>query len=306
MRRVAMQHPARQHPAMQHPARQHPAVHHVARRHPAGQRVAVIVLGLVVIAALLAPLIAPYDPAAQLDIVALRNSKPSLPHLLGTDAYSRDILSRVLFGARTSLLVAFLATIIATILGTVWGGIAASVQGGVGTVMMLAVDVVRSVPRLLLFLVVVALMGALTPTLLAILLGAAAWPATSRLVFALVRDAESRPYVEAARSTGATRARVFVRHVVPHLVSPLTASAALLLADVLALESGLSFIGLGVRPPGASWGTMVQDALPYLGSAWWTAAVPCVCLVVTVLSAAAIADQLRDRVARAETPLPGL
>lgn len=278
----------------------------VARRHPAGQRVAVIVLGLVVIAALLAPLIAPYDPAAQLDIVALRNSKPSLPHLLGTDAYSRDILSRVLFGARTSLLVAFLATIIATILGSIWGGIAASVQGGVGTVMMLAVDVVRSVPRLLLFLVVVAFMGALTPTLLAILLGAAAWPATSRLVFALVRDAESRPYVEAARSTGATRARVFARHVVPHLVSPLTGSGALLLADVLALESGLSFIGLGVRPPGASWGTMVQDALPYLGSAWWTAAVPCVCLVVTVLSAAGIADWLRDRVARAETPLPGL
>lgn len=289
---VAIPHPARHRPTKQHRARQHPVW-----RHPARQPVALVVLGLIVIAAILAPMVAPYDPAAQLDIVALRNTKPSLAHLLGTDAYSRDILSRVLFGARTSLLVAFLATIVATILGSIWGGTAASVRGGVGTVMMLAVDVVRSVPRLLLFLVVVALMGALTPTLLAILLGAAAWPATSRMVFALVREAESRPYVEAARSTGATRSRVFVRHVVPHLISPLTASGALLLADVLALESGLSFIGLGVRPPGASWGTMVQDALPYLGSAWWTAAVPCVCLVVTVLSAAGIADDLRNRTA---------
>ena len=300
MRSVAMQHPARQRPARQHRAKQQPAW-----RHPARQRVALVVLGLVVIAAMLAPMIAPYDPAAQLDIVALRNAKPSLTHLLGTDAYSRDILSRVLFGARTSLVVAFLATIVATVLGSIWGGIAASVQGSAGTVMMLVVDVVRSVPRLLLFLAIVALMGALTPTLLAMVLGAAAWPATSRLVFALVRDAESRPFVEAARSTGATRGRVFMRHVVPHLVGPLTASGALLLADVLALESGLSFIGLGVRPPGASWGTMVQDALPYLGSAWWTAAVPCVCLVVTVLSAAAVADHVRNRGIRAETPLPG-
>ena len=269
------------------------------------RRVALVTLTFVVVAALLAPLIAPSDPAVQLDIVALRNAGPSMAHPFGTDAYSRDILSRVLFGARTSLLVAFLATIVATLLGSLWGGIAASVRPGVGTVMMLLVDVVRSVPRLLLFLVVVALMGALTSTLLAILLGAAAWPATSRLVFALVRDAQSRPFVEAARSTGATRARVFVRHIAPHLLAPLTASGALLLADVLALESGLSFIGLGVRPPGASWGTMVQDALPYLGSAWWTAAVPCACLVVTVLSAAAVADQLRNHGVHSETPVPG-
>ncbi|MEP6834109.1 MAG: ABC transporter permease [Gemmatimonas sp.] len=262
------------------------------------------ILLLVVVAALLAPLVAPFDPAAQLDIVGLRNAKPSVAHLLGTDAYSRDILSRVLFGARTSLLVAFLATMIATLLGCVWGGIAASAHGFVSNVMMLLVDVARSVPRMLLFLVVVALMGALTPSPLAILLGAAAWPATSRMVFALVRDAESRAFVEAARSSGATRTRVFARHVLPHLLGPLTASGALLLADVLALESGLSFIGLGVRPPGASWGTMVQDALPYLGSAWWTAAVPCMCLVVTVLSAAALADQLQEKGTRSETAVP--
>lgn len=269
------------------------------------RRIAQVALAIIVLAALLAPLIAPYDPAAQLDIAGLRNATPSIAHILGTDAYSRDILSRVLFGARASLLVAFLATLVAILLGSIWGGIAATIRGRVGSVMMLLVDVVRSVPRMLLFLAVVALMGALTPALLALLLGVVAWPATSRLVFALVNDAESKPFVEAARSTGATNTRVFVHHVMPHLTGPLAASGALLLADVLALEAGLSFIGLGVRPPRASWGTMVQDALPYLGSAWWTAAIPCVCLVVTVLSASAIADQLQKSVSRSETSVPG-
>ncbi|MEO7997907.1 MAG: ABC transporter permease, partial [Gemmatimonadaceae bacterium] len=266
---------------------------------------ATIVLAAVILAALFAPLVAPFDPAQQLDIVTLKNQGLSLKHLLGTDAYSRDIFSRVLYGARTSLMVAFLATTIATMLGVVWGGLAATANTRVASAMMLLVDVVRSVPRMLLFLVAVALAGALTPPVLAILLGAAAWPATSRMVYALVRDTESRSFVEAARSSGASSVRVFARHIAPHLIGPLTASGALLLADILALESGLSFLGLGVRPPGASWGSMVQDALPYLGSAWWTAAVPCVCLVVTVLSAATIADQLQKKGLRGETAVPG-
>lgn len=269
------------------------------------RRLAAIVLSVVVLAALFASVFAPFDPAQQLDIVNLKNQSPSLQHLLGTDAFSRDILSRVLYGARTSLMVAFLATFVATLLGVVWGGLAATANPRVAKMMMLLVDVVRSVPRMLFFLVAVALAGALTPPVLAILLGAAAWPATSRMVYALVRDTESRSFVEAARSSGATPTRVFAKHIAPHLIGPLTASGALLLADVLALESGLSFLGLGVRPPRASWGSMVQDALPYLGSAWWTAAVPCVCLVVTVLSAASIADQLQKKGLRGETAVPG-
>lgn len=269
------------------------------------RNLATLLLAAAVLAALFAPIVAPFDPALQLDIVGLKNHSPSLQHLLGTDAYSRDILSRVLYGARTSLTVALLATLVATVLGVLWGGVAAIANARVATCMMLTVDVVRSVPRMLLFLVAVALAGALTPPLLAILLGAAAWPATSRMVYALVRDAESRSFVEAARSSGASSTRVFAHHIAPHLIGPLTASGALLLADVLALESGLSFLGLGVRPPGASWGSMVQDALPYLGSAWWTVAVPCVSLVVTVLSAATMADQLQKKALRRETVVPG-
>lgn len=266
---------------------------------------AIGILTFVALAALLAPFIAPFDPARQLDIEHLKNQGPSLAHWFGTDAYSRDILSRALFGARTSLMVATIATAVATLLGMLWGGVAATTTARVGDFMMLCVDVMRSVPRLLLFLVAVALAGALTPAVLAILLGAAAWPATSRMIYALVRDTEARSFVEAARSSGASSARVFALHITPHLTGPLAASGALLLADILALESGLSFLGLGVRQPGASWGSMVQDALPYLGSAWWTAAVPCVCLVVTVLSAAALADHLQKKGLRSETPVPG-
>ncbi|MGV3710709.1 MAG: ABC transporter permease [Gemmatimonas sp.] len=265
-----------------------------------------VVLGSVVIAAIAAPLIAPYDPAAQLDIAGLRNASPSAAHWLGTDAYSRDVLSRALHGARTSLLIATVATLLATVLGSVWGAIAAGVGGRTASAMMMVVDVVRSVPRLLLFLAVVALLGTLAPWVLAVLLGIAAWPSMSRLAFALISDTESRPFVEAARSSGASPVRVFTRHVLPHLSGPLVASGTLLIADVLALESGLSFIGLGVRPPRASWGNMVQDALPYLGSAWWTAAVPCVLLLVTVLSATALADHLQKSGDRDETRVPAL
>lgn len=255
------------------------------------RRVAIVALSLIVTAALLAPWIAPFDPALQLDITALKNNAPSLSHLLGTDAYSRDILSRVLFGARTSLTVAFLATIVAIVFGSLWGGFAATVGGSIGDTMMLVVDTVRSVPRMLLFLVAVVLLGTLSPIALALLLAASAWPATSRLVYTLVRDMRSREFVEAAHSIGSTQFRVFVHHLLPHTLGPIAASGALLLADCLAVESGLSFIGLGVRPPAPSWGNMVQDALPYLGSAWWVAAVPCTCLLVTVLAAAKIADE---------------
>ena len=269
------------------------------------RRVAIIVLSIVVLAALLAPWIAPFDPTQQLDIVALKNATPSFAHLLGTDAYSRDILSRALFGARTSLTVAWFATIIAIVFGSLWGSVAAMSNKQIGEAMMLVVDTIRSVPRILLFLVTVVLLGSLTAPMLAILLGASAWPATSRLIYTIVRDLRSREFVEAAHSVGASSWRVFVHHLAPHTLGPIAAASALLLADCLAVESGLSFLGLGVRPPEPSWGNMVQDALPYLGSAWWVAAVPCACLVVTVLAAANIVDESHAKLFRNRRGIQG-
>ena len=255
-------------------------------------RCATSVLSLIVIAALCAPLLTPFDPSAQLDINALKNTAPSWSHWLGTDPYSRDIASRALFGARTSLGVASLATIIATMIGVVWGAIAAVLRGRIGPAMMSIVDVLRSVPRLLFFFGALVVMGVFNSVGLSLVLGASAWAGTSRLVFVLVAELTAKPFVESARALGATRWRVMRQQIVPHLLGPLSASGILLFADMLALESGLSFLGVGVRPPTASWGNMVQDALPYLRSAWWLAAVPCVLLMTTVLAAATIADHL--------------
>jgi len=255
-------------------------------------RRALIVLAFIAAAAALAPWLAPFDPAAQLDIVSLKNSAPSFAHPLGTDVYSRDVLSRALFGARTSLTVSLLATIIALVVGCAWGLLAASVGARFGALLMSAVDVLRSIPRLLLYLGALVLLGAMQTAGLAVLLGLTAWTGTSHLVYLRARDVQARPFVEGARSLGMSQWRVLTRHVVPHLSGPLSASGALLLADLLALEAGLSFIGIGVRPPDASWGSMIQDALPYLRSAWWLAAVPCVLLMTTVLCAARVADQL--------------
>jgi peptide/nickel transport system permease protein len=253
------------------------------------------ILALIVLAAVLAPWLAPYDPSAQLDIVQLKNTAPSLAHLFGTDPYSRDVFSRAVFGARTSLAVAALATLLATVVGCLWGACAASVRDDVGDALMSVVDVMRSIPRVLLFLSVSVLLGPLDATALAVVLGATAWMGTSRLVYVLVRDISARPFVEAARATGAPASRLFMRHVMPHLRHPVAASGALLLADILAVEAGLSFIGLGVRPPGASWGNMLQDALPYMRTAWWLTAVPSLLLIGTVLSAAGVADGLEGR-----------
>ncbi len=261
-------------------------------------RRATIVLAMLCACAVLAPWIAPYDPAAQLDIVRLKNGAPSLAHWFGTDPYARDVFSRAIFGARTSLTVAALATMMATVVGCAWGAVAATVGSRLGDALMAVVDTLRSIPRILVFLGVTVLLGPLGTPMLALVLGATAWTGIGRLAYVLVRDVSARPFVEGARAMGASRWRCLWRHVAPQLISPIAASGALLLADLLAVEAGLSFIGLGVRPPQPSWGSMLQDALPYMRSAWWLTAVPSLLLIVTVLSAADIADRLEHRATR--------
>ena len=256
--------------------------------------IALMLLSAMAAAAILAPWIAPYDPVAQLDIVALKNMAPSLDHLLGTDAYSRDLLSRALFGARTSLLIGIFATALATVMAVIWGGLAASLGQTRGVFMMSLVDVQRSIPRILLLLAAVVLFDTLSVVGVSLLLGVTAWAGMSRLVYTLVREQGAYAYVEAARALGASRWRLLVRHIAPCVRAPLSAAGVLLFADLLAMESALSFLGIGVRAPAASWGSMVHDAVPYLRSAWWLTAVPCLLLVSTVVSAARLADALSD------------
>jgi peptide/nickel transport system permease protein len=205
------------------------------------------------------------------------------------------VLSRTLHAARTSLGVAALGAAVATVLGTAWGATAAAAGGRAERLLMRLVDVALGVPRVLVLLAVVALWGLVPAPTLALVLGLTAWPATSRLVrarLALVREQE---FVVAARALGASPARVLVRHLAAHVAGTLAVSGTLLFGELLALEAGLSFLGLGVQPPDASWGSMVQDGSANVGDAWWTAVVPTACVIASVLSASVIGDHLADR-----------
>ncbi len=255
-------------------------------------KVAALVLAAIIVAGVCAPWLAPHDPLAQLDIIALKNRAPTLTFPLGTDPYSRDILSRALFGARTSLLIGIVGAGVAVLLALVWGTCAGVVNARAGDRLMRMVDALRALPRKIVLLSIMLVVPRASVLLLALLLGLTSWTTLSHVIFVQVRAMRERDFVTAAHALGASRRRVMFRHVAPQLLGTLTAASALLVADMLAVEAGLSFLGLGVRPPTASWGAMLQDGVPYLGSAWWIAATPCVLLVVTVLSIARLADAL--------------
>ena len=257
---------------------------------------------LMVTASVLAPWLAPHDPAAQLDVVLLKNAAPSWSHPLGTDPYSRDLLSRALFGARTSLVIGIVGAGIAATLALLCGLSAGFVRRPIGDRMMSVVDAFRAVPRKVVLLAAVMLVPQASAFVLAVLLGVTSWMALSQVICVQVRSLRTRDFILAAHAIGASRMRLMLRHIGPQLIGSMTAASALLLADMLATEAGLSFLGLGVRAPVASWGTMLQDGVPYLASAWWITATPCVLLVLTVLSVARIADAVHaSSVAQAPT-----
>ena len=253
------------------------------------------VLLLLALVALTASVIAPHDPDRQYDLVTMQNLPPSGRFLLGTDPAARDVLSRALHAARVSLGVGGVATLVAITLGAAWGALAGIIGPRGDALLMRLVDVALGVPRVLLLIVVVALWGNLAPPILAAVVGALSWFGTSRLVRAQVRAARERDFVLAATAIGASPSRVLLRHVAPHVLGTLAITASMLFGDVVALEAGLSFLGLGVRPPQASWGSMILDGTPAMLEAPWTAAVPIACVIVTVLAASALGDALRDR-----------
>jgi peptide/nickel transport system permease protein len=250
------------------------------------------VLAIFVLLALLAPLIAPYGPSQQLDIVALQNQPPSWRHPLGTDLYSRDILSRLLFGARVSLGVGLLAAAVALVVGALVGALAGYFRKSVDAVLMWLVNVGLAVPRIFLVLVIIAVgyrPGALP---LALLLGLTGWFTTSRLVRAEVLSLRERPFVEAARGLGVPAWQVIARHLLPNTRATLVVSAALAVANMMLLEASLSFLGVGVQPPSASWGNMIADARHHLLAAPWTALVPGLAIAAVVMALHVLADAL--------------
>ncbi|HJU74660.1 MAG TPA: ABC transporter permease [Gemmatimonadaceae bacterium] len=262
-------------------------------RHGTARAGVSLILALLLVA-LLAPWLAPYDPAAQLDIIALKNQAPSMAHPFGTDVYGRDVLSRMIYGTRVSLSVAMLAMLLSTFIGTAYGLTAALGGRAVDMVLMRGVDALLSIPRILLLLGVVALWGTLSVGALIVVIGLSGWFGAARLVRTQVLTLRERDFVTAARGLGAGTVRVAVRHILPHVASPVLVAATFGVGAALVIEAGLSFLGFGVAEPQASWGSILRDGREFLVSAWWLTFIPGAALVITVLGFNVIADRLRD------------
>jgi peptide/nickel transport system permease protein len=255
---------------------------------------ALALLLLLVLVALLAPLLAPYDPNHLFGPVEWKNRPPSAAHPFGTDPFSRDVLSRVIFGTRVSLGVGVIAGVLSTTLGAAYGAVAGFAGGFADQAMMRLVDAALGIPRVLLLLAVVALWDNVSTPTLVVLLGVTGWLGTSRVARDHVRLVRTRDFVAAARALGATGRRVLVRHVVPHLATPVMVVTPLAVANVIALETGLSYLGLGVQPPTASWGTIMLDGSESVFTAWWTVAFPGALVILTIVAVNLLGDGLRD------------
>jgi len=258
-----------------------------------GTIVAVALLLIIVLAATAAPLLAPYDPAAQPDIVGGSTSAPSVAHPLGTDQFSRDVLSRLLFGARISLLVGFLATFVAVTVGSAYGLAAGYLGGLADEVMMRLVDALMAIPRVLLVLALVALWGRMSTTALVLLLGLTGWFQLSRLVRAEVLVAREGDYVASARALGAHDFRIAIRHVLPNVLPPIIVFATIGVGNVIVLEAGLSYLGFGIQPPTPSWGNMIRDGAELMTAGWWISLFPGLAIVATVVAVNALGDRLQ-------------
>ena len=257
-------------------------------------RTALGILGVLMIVAILAPVIAPYPESHQVDIVAMKNVPPSLAHPFGTDRFSRDVFSRVLYGTRISLMVASLAVLVSAVIGTFYGLVAATAGGVVDAALMRMLDAMLSIPRVLLLLAILALWSPVPLWALILLLGITGWFGVSRLVRAEALTIRQRDFVSAARSLGAGGGRIMMRHLLPNVLAPVIISTTIGVGQVIALEAGLSFLGLGAREPRASLGTMFQDCTEAFVGTWWAALFPGAVIVTTVLCFNILGEALRS------------
>ncbi|MBA4159134.1 MAG: ABC transporter permease [Gemmatimonadetes bacterium] len=253
-----------------------------------------VIMLLLYIITLMTPLIAPFDPTEQGDIVMMRYLSPSFEHLMGTDKFGRDILSRVLYGARISLTIGFVAMGIGVVLGTTLGATAGYFGKAVDTVIMRFTDMMLSIPRLILLIVIVALFDQPSIWLVVVVLGLTGWMGVARIVRGEVLSLREREFVQAARALGMSDGRIITRHIIPNTLAPIIVYATLGIGNTILVEAGLSFLGLGVQPPTPSWGNMIADGRDALITAWWIATFPGLAIVFTVTAFNLLGDGLRD------------
>ncbi|MDP3743132.1 MAG: ABC transporter permease [Methylotenera sp.] len=250
-----------------------------------------IIIVLVFLLSMLAPFIAPYDPN-DINVKAIL-LEPSMQHWMGTDGLGRDVLSRMLHGGRISLLVGLVAVGISTAIGIILGAIAGFYRGWIDTFIMRLVDVMLSIPSFFLILAVIAF---LTPSIINIMIviGLTSWMGVTRLVRAEFLSLNEREFVTASRTLGAKDARLIFTHLLPNSLTPIIVSAVLGVAGAVLMESGLSFLGLGVQAPQATWGNILTDGKEYIQFAWWLSLFPGLAILITVLGYNLLGEGLRD------------
>lgn len=253
--------------------------------------VGLYVIVLIIFISLLAPLISPYDP----ETINLGASlqPPSLKHWLGTDKLGRDILSRIIYGSRVSLMVGIVAVGISGIIGVVLGALAGYFGKWVDNLIMRLVDILLSFPSILLAITLVAVLGAsLFNVMLAI--GMVGWVSYARIVRGEFLSLKNQEFVLSARTSGAGFVRIIFRHMLPNSMAPIIVMATLGMAGAIITESSLSFLGLGVQPPTPSWGQMLSDGRTIMRQAWWVSTFPGIAIMITVLAFNLLGDGLRD------------
>jgi peptide/nickel transport system permease protein len=256
----------------------------------------VFVLALAVVA-VAAPWISPQDPIRQ--SLRGRLAAPTLEgadgraHVLGTDHLGRDVLSRVIWGARVSLLVGFAAVVVGGVVGATLGVVAGYRGGWIDSAIMTLADAQLAFPFILLAIGIIAVLGPSFPTLV-VVIGLSGWMSYARVLRAQVLVLRSREFVDAIHALGGSMVRVVTRHILPNVLSSLVVIATLELARSIVLEATLSFLGLGVQPPTPSWGGMVHEGREYLDSAWWISTAPGLVLMLTSLVVSRTGDWLRD------------
>ena len=264
-------------------------------------RLAMLGLGIVIafyLAMLLTPLLAPFEPEARSAYeaggdMASRYQAPSSVHVMGTDQYSQDVFTRILYGARISLTIGLLAVGISVTLGTLLGAVAGYLGGWVDSVIMRGVDMVMAIPRLVILIAIVAVFRANIFVVIAAL-AFTQWPFTTRMVRGEILALKEREFAEAARALGFSRRRILFRHLLPNALGPLIVVATLGVGNAIVLEAGLSFLGLGVQAGTPSWGSMVAAGGDHLMTAWWIATFPGLAIALVVLAFNLVGDGLRD------------
>ena len=240
-----------------------------------------IYISLLVVVAIITPFIAPYDYAYQ--DLALGASAPSSDHLLGTDTLGRDLLTRMMYGSRISLMVGFLATSVALVIGVIWGTVAGFSGGKTDAVMMRIVDTLYGIPFIILIILLMVIFGR-NLILLFLAIGAVEWLTMARIVRSQVLNLSKQEFILSAEAMGVSKLSIIFRHLIPNAMGPVIVYATLTVPQIMLLESFLSFLGLGVQPPLSSWGLLIRDGAVSMEEYWWLLIFPSLAFSLTLFS----------------------